>query len=198
VQFRVSANPNGTSRESGITVNNQRAIVRQDGTSCRFDVSVSSAFFTATGGVGTATVTGPAGCAWTASSDVSWITLSAAGGTGSGSVSFNVANNGGATRTGTLVVAGTTISVTEASGAPVPCTVSLQPTSMAMPAAGGPGKRSDYDKCGMHVDCNERGAVDHDHAAGQRQWQRVEGVHRRGERDADRAHWHHHRSAEQR
>jgi len=142
VQFRVASNPNGTARQSSVTVNGQKAAIRQDAAVCQFDVSVNSASYSATGGVGTATITGPGGCAWTASSSVSWITLSAAAGTGSGIVGFNVANNGGPARNGTLDIAGVTITIAEASGAAVPCNISLQPTSVAMPTAGGAGSVS--------------------------------------------------------
>ena len=53
-----------------------------------------------------------AGCAWTATSHESWITItSGASGSGNGTVRFNVADNSGKKRTGTLTIAGQTFTV---------------------------------------------------------------------------------------
>jgi hypothetical protein len=52
------------------------------------------------------------GCTWTATSHSSWITVtSGAAGTGSGTVVFTVARNTGDDRTGSLTVAGITVTV---------------------------------------------------------------------------------------
>ncbi len=57
-------------------------------------------------------VTTTPNCAWTATSNAAWITVtSGASGTGSGKVRFAVANNNGADRDGTLTVAGQTVTV---------------------------------------------------------------------------------------
>ena len=70
--------------------------------------------YEAAGGSGNVTAAG--GCEWSAASNVAWLTLSAGAlGAGNGSVSFNVAPNPTAqSRTGTLVVAGQTITVVQA------------------------------------------------------------------------------------
>ncbi|HET9193740.1 MAG TPA: BACON domain-containing carbohydrate-binding protein, partial [Vicinamibacterales bacterium] len=99
VRFQISQNPSASARESVIVVNNQRAIIRQAPFTCQFGVGASNTQFAAAGGTGTITITSFEGCAWTASSDVSWIVV-ARSGTGSGSVSFTVAPNIGAVRTG--------------------------------------------------------------------------------------------------
>ena len=68
-------------------------------------------------GGGTVTVTNGASCAWTATSNATWITIaSGASGTGNGTVTFSVAANSGVARTGTLTIAGGTFTVTQASG----------------------------------------------------------------------------------
>jgi hypothetical protein len=60
-------------------------------------------------------VTTTAGCAWTATSNASWITITnGASGTGTGTVMFTVAVNLGGSRTGTLTVAGQTATVQQA------------------------------------------------------------------------------------
>jgi hypothetical protein len=55
-------------------------------------------------------VTTPAGCAWTATSDVDWIRITAGqSGSGNGSVSYVIDSGGG--RTGRLHVAGRTVTI---------------------------------------------------------------------------------------
>jgi hypothetical protein len=54
-------------------------------------------------------------CTWTATSDVSWITVGTSGGSGSATVNYIVAANSGiGTRTGTLTIAGQTFTVSQA------------------------------------------------------------------------------------
>ena len=144
VRFQIGQNPGASARESAIVVNNQRAIVRQSSFTCQFGVGASDTQFAAAGGTGTITITSSEGCAWTASSDVSWIVI-ARSGTGSGSVSFTVAPNTGAARTGTVFVGDASIAIVQAGLAVAPpptCTVtpqpvSINPTSRSVTAAGG-------------------------------------------------------------
>jgi hypothetical protein len=78
-------------------------------------------------------------CPWTASSNDSWITIpSGASGTGPGTVSFLVnSNTGASSRTGSLRVAGQTVTVSQEAGAA--CTYTLNPTQQDITAAGGTG-----------------------------------------------------------
>lgn len=72
--------------------------------------------FTSAGGSGSVSLAIGGACAWTAKSNVSWVTLAAgaASGTGSKAIGYTVAaNTGGAARTGTLTVAGKTFTVTQ-------------------------------------------------------------------------------------
>ena len=64
---------------------------------------------------GIADVLTGSGCAWTATSNVGWITItSGASGTGGGQVTYSVTpNTSGATRTGTLTIAGQTFTITQ-------------------------------------------------------------------------------------
>ena len=52
--------------------------------------------------------------AWTASTTTSWITVSTPSGTGNGSVNFSFTADAGPTRTGTVTIAGQTLTVTQA------------------------------------------------------------------------------------
>ena len=82
---------------------------------CGYSVSPSAPYLDSTSQAGpTLNVTAGPGCGWTASAS-GFITLtSGASGTGNGTVTFTVtANSTGADRTGTLTVAGQTITVTQ-------------------------------------------------------------------------------------
>ena len=69
------------------------------------------------------TVTAGTGCTWFATSSAGFVTVSAAQGTGNGSVQFTVAaNTTTSARTATVVVAGQSFTITQA-GVPAPvCT----------------------------------------------------------------------------
>jgi trimeric autotransporter adhesin len=146
VQFRADSNPTATAREGGITVNNQRMIVRQAAASCHARLAIPDVQFAAAGGAATITVTAPGGCAWTLSSSASWIILTPpVSGVGPGTVGLTVAQNTGAARNGTIIVGDADLQLSQASapgqpapGQPAPdCGISFQPTSVSMPAAGG-------------------------------------------------------------
>ena len=84
-------------------------------TSCVSALNPSGAAAPAAGGAGTITVMATAGCAWTAVSNVPWITItSGASGSGSGTVGYTVAADTVALRYGTVTVAGQTFTVTQA------------------------------------------------------------------------------------
>lgn len=87
--------------------------------SCTYTVTTQSAQFPVALGIGTVTVTAPSDCPWTASSNANWISItSGVSGTGSGGVAFRVEANPGASRSGTLTVAGQTINITQAGTTP--------------------------------------------------------------------------------
>ena len=59
-------------------------------------------------------MTAGAGCAWTASSNNPWITVtSGSSGSGAGTVGYSVASNSGSARTGTITIAGQTFTVSQ-------------------------------------------------------------------------------------
>ncbi|HWT03795.1 MAG TPA: M12 family metallo-peptidase, partial [Pyrinomonadaceae bacterium] len=90
---------------------------------CTFTLSPTSAVFTSAGGSASFSVTASdAGCNWAAASNAPWIHITAgASGTGSGSVSYTVdANTGATSRSGTITAAGKTFNVSQ--GAPAACT----------------------------------------------------------------------------
>ena len=104
--------------------------------SCSYQVSPATATAPAEGGAATVSVATASGCAWTAASNVPWITLqSSASGSGPGAVGFTVAATTGAARSGTLTIAGQQVTVTQTQG----CALSIAPTSASVPATGGNG-----------------------------------------------------------
>jgi len=107
-------------------------------TSCSFTLGPGSGTTVpAGGGSGSISVTTSAGCAWTASSNSSWLTItSGLSGSGSGTVQFTASGNIGAQRSGIITIAGQTYTVTQNSGIPV-CSYTLGPGSGASVSAGG-------------------------------------------------------------
>jgi hypothetical protein len=86
---------------------------------CASSLNYSGQSFGAAGGSGTVTVTAPLGCQWTASSQLSWVAITAgASGTGSGAVTFQVAANGGAARSGAIAIAGFPFTVEQSAVSP--------------------------------------------------------------------------------
>lgn len=83
---------------------------------CADPLGQGSQSFAAGGGTGSVSVKARLGCFWTASSDVSWITItSGSAGSGNGVVNFSVSSNPNATpRTGHLTVAGSLFLVAQA------------------------------------------------------------------------------------
>ena len=104
---------------SGLGVPNAFALAQAFGSGsggCFISLSSSSQTFPASGGSGTISVSAGSSCPWAASSNASWITISAGTqGTGPGTVSYSIAENSSGQRTGTITVAGDTFTVTQES-----------------------------------------------------------------------------------
>ena len=108
---------------------------------CTYGVTPTTYSAAAAGGSSTAVVQTGAGCLWGVTSDVTWITFAPATSIGGGSVSFTVAANTGAARTGRLTIANQTLVVTQAAAPPPPptCSYSINPASQSIGALGGTG-----------------------------------------------------------
>jgi hypothetical protein len=89
---------------------------------CVYGVSPTSVSVPSTATSGSLSVTTGTACSWTATSNVSWVTITgSASGTGIGTVTYSVAANAaGAARTGTLTVAGRTVTINQAAGSQPP------------------------------------------------------------------------------
>jgi hypothetical protein len=119
--------------------------------SCTFSLSPPGQAFGQQGGLGTFYVNTGVGCAWTPTFNDPWLTpfpfliphIAFPGGgptfgtgPGPGKVSFNVAQNAGAARTGSISVGNQAFSVDQASGTPV-CTFSINPSHAVIDDLGG-------------------------------------------------------------
>jgi BACON domain-containing protein len=88
---------------------------------CKYTVSPTKLSFKDAGGSGSVTVSAGSGCAWTATSNATWIAITlGASGSGAGGVTFTVAPNNdphkddkGKKRQGTITVAAQTVTITQ-------------------------------------------------------------------------------------
>ncbi|MEZ5356395.1 MAG: VWA domain-containing protein [Bryobacteraceae bacterium] len=120
VSYRVAANGTANARTGTVTIAGRTHTVRQAaGSACSYSISPASATVSSSGGFGSIDVTAsPSDCTWTAAAQAEWIGLNSgqrtAGGIGNGSVNFSAGSNPSAsTRTGTILVAGRTFTVTQ-------------------------------------------------------------------------------------
>lgn len=86
---------------------------------CIYSVSTTTFNIAGSGGSATLTVNTGTTCTWTATTSSSFISITGTGGSGPGNVSFNIAENSGDARVGTLTVAGQAVIVNQAAGDPV-------------------------------------------------------------------------------
>ena len=113
ITFNVAANSGGA-RAGSVSVGGQTYSVTQAGFSCSYLIGPTSASPGDTGGNLSVSVSAPGGCAWTAVSNVPWVTVhSGASGSGGGVVVLTVAPNTGGPRSGTATIAGQTFTVNE-------------------------------------------------------------------------------------
>jgi len=115
VGLSVAANT-GAARMGTVAIAGETFTVNQAAfvAPCSYSIAPTSQSVPVLGGTGTVTVTTTSACAWTASSNAPWLSItSGATGTGNGTVGFGAAANTGIARTGTLTIAGQTFTVTQ-------------------------------------------------------------------------------------
>jgi uncharacterized protein (TIGR03437 family) len=120
-----------------VTVNGQPlfTLTFTIGSQCTYSISGGASSVSASGASLTLNVAAGSGCAWTASSNASWITIqSGVSGTGNGTVTLSIsANTSGSSRSGTLTIGGQTVTITQAAGV-TPPQVQLYMMTLAVPA----------------------------------------------------------------
>ena len=136
VTYSVATNV-GVARNGTMTIAGQTFTVTQAAAGCTYSVSPTSQNFIAAGGTGSETVTAGVGCSWTAVSNAtSWITItSGSSGSGNGSVGYSVAANTGPERSGTMTIAGQTVTIIQDSG----CSFGISPSNANYTTSGGSG-----------------------------------------------------------
>jgi hypothetical protein len=118
VAFSIAANT-GAARSGTLTIAGQTFTVSQGASPpppvCTITIAPKSQTFQKHGGSGSFTVTASAAsCTWNATSNARWLTVtSGASGSGNGSVKFDVDDDSGGDRTGTISVGGQTFTVTQ-------------------------------------------------------------------------------------
>jgi Putative binding domain, N-terminal len=115
--YTVAPNGTGAGRTGTLTVGGQIVTVTQSTGSCTYSVSPTSVSAPSTGLNSSISVVTGSGCAWTATSSATWIAITSGGMSGLGSVNYTVAATTTA-RTGTITVAGQTITITQIGGQP--------------------------------------------------------------------------------
>ncbi len=132
VGFTVAANT-GASRNGTLTIAGKIFTVNQSA-DCTFTLDSTSSGAPAEGGTSSVNVTANSGCAWSATSNSTWITVvGGANGSGNGTVGYTVAPNTGAARTGTISIAGQTFTVNQTAAA---CSYTISPGAVSAPTGG--------------------------------------------------------------
>ena len=128
VYYSVAANSSTSSRTGTINIQGQTFTVYQAGMTCTYSISPTSRSHGSGAETGSVSVTAQSGCSWTATSNVSWITITSGNsGSGNGTVYYSVAaNSSTSSRTGTINIQGQTFTVYQAG---MTCTYSISPTS---------------------------------------------------------------------
>jgi len=116
VNYTVAANSTGVDRTGTMTVAGKTVTFTQSGSGCPVTVTPTSVTVPSIGQTSALAVTTGTSCSWSAVSNVSWITVTSATGSGIGQVNYTAAKNTGAARTGTLTVGGQTVTFTQAAG----------------------------------------------------------------------------------
>lgn len=131
VSYSVAASTATTNRTGRLTIATRVLTVTQTAAPCTSSISPVSASIGATGGVGTIEITeSDVSCAWTATDNQTWITVTPASGTGSGSIDYTVAPTVQSTsRTGTITVAGKTFTITQAGDTTAPTVTLTSPAN---------------------------------------------------------------------
>jgi hypothetical protein len=131
VNLSVAANTTTTPRSATLTIAGNAVVVQQAGAACNYMVTPVS--LNVAGGDHPIAVTAPAGCAWNATSNVTWMTIpSGASGTGNGNVVVHLEPNPGPwTRFGFVNLAGWRVFVQQR-----PSTPPDAPTGMRIVSGG--------------------------------------------------------------
>lgn len=149
VRWEAEPNTSTSARTGALIVAGQTVTFRQEGAApppppptCEYTVTPLEATVGAGGGSDSIRVRSGKDCAWTATTETAWLTITAgAAGTGDGDVRWTAAaNTTTAARTGTIVVAGQTVTITQQAGeAPPPPPPAGEEVSFSGPVSNATG-----------------------------------------------------------
>jgi hypothetical protein len=138
VTYRVAANADASVRGGSLSVNSAQIPITQDAAPCRFTVTPQAPSIGATGGTVEIQVDTAGTCRWEAASQASWIHVAGPPVTsGSGRLTLSIDANGGAGRSGAVVIADQSVSVRQAGAVDPSCVFQVAPPTIAVPAEGG-------------------------------------------------------------
>jgi hypothetical protein len=129
IPYGVAANPVPSARSAAITVSGQTVELTQSAAPCRYSLSRSGDSIGFGGGRVAVDLATTTGCAWTASSDASWLTItSGQSGNVSGTVALLAAANNGTQRIAHVSIGGQNYTVTQDAAPPSPTPAPPPPT----------------------------------------------------------------------
>lgn len=130
--------PGSIARVGTVVIAGQTLTVTQTAAPCTYRLDRATAAMPASGGTGTVDLITPSACAWEASSsEPSWLAVTGpTAGAGPATIGFTATPNDGPARSGTVIVGGQTLTVTQPAA---PCTYALDRAAAAMPASSGSG-----------------------------------------------------------
>ena len=114
VTYDVAANGSTAQRQGQIRIGDQTLAVTQAGLACSYAVQPASFAVEAAGGRFELAVSTAGECAWSASTNNSWIDLQTTSGTGAAAAVFIVSRNDGAARNGSIRLAERVVSIAQA------------------------------------------------------------------------------------
>jgi len=137
LQFTVRANADPSVRKAAIGVGDQQVGITQEAAPCTFSLSPGRDSVAASGGQKSIDVKASSPqCTWTARSGADWLTIvDGSTGSGSGTVRYTALATTGPARSGTLDIAGQSVTIAQASG----CKYAIAPSSQAFGTTGGSG-----------------------------------------------------------
>jgi hypothetical protein len=131
VRFRVAA-VDGPARTGALSIAGHTVQIVQ-GSGCAVSVNPAAINLPPGGGAGQVSVQTAAGCSWSALPSADWIAVSPGAGAGPATLTVSVPQYTGPARSGSVRVGDQTVAIAQGSG----CSVAVQPSSVAVPAAGG-------------------------------------------------------------
>ena len=137
----LTATPNtGAARTGTVTIAGQTIAVAQSGAAgqCAYVVTPGSATAPANGGALMFTVTTQPACQWTATSQDSFLAITdGTSGTGNATVVATASSNPDVIRTGTLAIAGRTVTITQDAAGLASCALNVSPANASISAGSG-------------------------------------------------------------